>query len=73
VCVAIYGEGWAWWYYCTILLTWSVCTDRMILRAIWNRKESCSRLAKFISQIEFEIKQFEFVQTKHSWQVKLSP
>ena len=31
----------------------------MILRVIWNRKESCSRLARVISQIRFEIKQID--------------
>jgi hypothetical protein len=31
----------------------------MILRAIWNRKESYSRLARVISQIRFEIKQID--------------
>jgi hypothetical protein len=31
----------------------------MILRAIWNRKESYSRLAKVTSQIRFEIKQID--------------
>ena len=31
----------------------------MILRAIWNRKESCARLAKVISQIKFETKQID--------------
>jgi hypothetical protein len=31
----------------------------MILRAIWNRKESYSRLARVISQIRFESKQID--------------
>jgi hypothetical protein len=46
--------------YCIILLTWSVWTDKMILHAIWKRKESCSRLTeKVVSRIKFEIKQID--------------